>query len=101
MSYSFRLEDALRKLGHDPKKHLPEHGVRGQWIDLVRPDVQNVYVWVMTKTTAKERGITQRTRATCPHCQRAFALGNLRQHMQGQRKRAGRVLGCVETLGDE
>jgi len=100
MSYNFRLDDALRKIGHDPKKHLPEAGIMPRRIDLTRPDLPDVSVWVMAKAGAVFRGITQRPRAVCPHCNKEFALGNLHQHMFGNRKSNGkRQRGCVEIQG--
>lgn len=102
MSYELDTASVLRQLGLNPKRHLPENGTttrtvtwmhrRGHASDTIKARVLSVYA-------AAILDVTQRTQGQCPHCSRWFALGNLFQHIHGQRKRLARREDVVTLKG--
>lgn len=99
MSYNRDLWSALEQMGLNPNRHLPTEGVDAQEINF--KGVGKIEVFVMGKGTARAVGITQRTRGVCPACGNEFALGNLKQHYFGARRRGKLTRACPGRTCDE
>lgn len=80
--YQMQHSELYRRLGLDPKKHLPSEGVAATNIDGI-----TVYVLPKGATSPitrerKYRGHTKRTFAICPSCDRHVEAGHFHQHLK-------------------
>lgn len=101
MTYNYEARKALRALGLDPDKHLPESGANPILHDVkVRTEDGGWYylstkIWVDPKppypqypTNPDSRRIVRshRVKAKCPHCAQVVSFARIFQHLKTHTK---------------